>query len=88
MLKLLFWLGILLTGIFLGVFMKPRTIAITGAALMVADVVGMVLSGLLSNNKPTDLTWAFGIAMILIPVIFVVVYIGATFGEKIKNKRL
>jgi hypothetical protein len=85
MTTLFVWLGILLTGVVLGCFVKPRTVAITGAVVMVVDIAGLLLSVGLANNTVTEWTWIFGIAGMAIPVIFAVAWMGASISEKVKH---
>lgn len=87
MFKLLIWFGVFVIGVGLGFFIKPRTVAITGSGIMAAVVVSMIAAYFLSNNAATEHAMVFGVAMLLMPIVIVVVYMGASFGEKIKNKR-
>lgn len=82
--KLFIWLGVFLVGVVLGCFLKPRAIAITGALLMLVDIVGMLLVAMLADNKSSELIWMFGIAGMVIPIFFAVAWMGATVVAKFK----
>jgi hypothetical protein len=76
------WLLLIAGGVVVGLFIKPRTIGITGASLMAIAVAGLVVSGALGRETAT---WMFGIAAMGIPVVFVMIGIGSIVGAALRR---
>ncbi len=68
------WLILAAIGAALGLFLKPVTILKVGASLFIVAIVGLVVSGVSSNE---NLPRVFGVAAMAIPIITAITAVGA-----------
>lgn len=77
-------LWVLLVGVFAGYFFILRTVGISVAALLVADLAAMPVSSVLGASQEVG-KW-FGVAAMVLPIYGVIAYIGAQAGRSIREK--
>lgn len=68
------WLAFLVFGGALGLFLKPRTIGITVGIFVVFCFVGIMVSGVMHAEAAV---WVFGIALMALPFLGLIIYLGA-----------
>jgi hypothetical protein len=78
------WLWVLLGGALVGVFLRPRTVALASAGLFVASIVGLVAAGALGYGNASML---FGIAAMAIPVLGIIATAGAAIGSRLRRTK-
>ena len=76
------WLWLLLAGIVLGLFVRPRTVGVAFASLFVVALLGLVTSAALSHSNHAML---FGIAAMAIPIVGALAAIGAVAGSALRS---
>lgn len=72
------WAAMLALGGVLGLSLNLRTVGVLVATLMALSLVGLVFS---ESVGAEGATWAFGIALTDIPVLGLIVFIGALFSK-------
>jgi peptidoglycan/LPS O-acetylase OafA/YrhL len=76
------WLWLLLGGVILGVFVRPRTVGILTGVCFLLAVLGLVVSAAFSLGNYTML---FGIAATAVPIIGAVGTVGAVLGASLRK---
>ena len=71
------WFWVLVGGVVLGAFLRPRVVALIAAALFAAAVFGLVVAAVLGYGTATTL---FGLAAVAIPVLGAVAVAGAAIS--------
>lgn len=78
------WLWVFAGGVVVGLFLRPRTVALASAGLFAASIVGLVGAGLLGYENAAML---FGIAAMIIPLFGVIATIGAAVGTRLWRRK-
>ncbi len=76
------WFGVGAVGLVAGLFITPLTVLKLAGMAFAISLAGLVVSAALSQET---LTWVFGLAGMVIPVLGAVATLGAAFGAVIRR---
>jgi hypothetical protein len=82
------WIGIMLAGAVLGLFIRPRYLAMLAGALEVVAIAGLLACGEFLHS---DRAMLFGMAAMVVPVVGALAAFGALLGAAIRrtlNRRI